>query len=78
MEQGGPPPHLLSLPVWIMEGRSSDPALARSEWDQARREWGRGAPSLDVLNRLYGPDLDAGPDPDPRAPGHHARGRRTR
>jgi hypothetical protein len=73
--RGEPPRYLMSLPVWIMEGRSSDPARARSEWDQARCEWARGAPTLDALNRLYSADFDAGPAPDPRARGHHTRGR---
>lgn len=67
-ERGAPPAHLLSLPVWIMEGRSSDPARARSAWERARREWGRGAPSLDALNGLYGPGFNPGPEPDPRVP----------
>ena len=75
-EQGEPPAHLLSLPVWILERRSQDPALARSEWEQARSEWGRGAPTLDALNGLYGPGFSPGPEPDPRGqPGHDARGR---
>jgi len=78
VERGEPPRYLMSLSVWITDGRSPDPALARSDWEQARSEWGRGAPSLDALNRLYGAGLDAGPQPDPRAPGHNARRGRTR
>ncbi len=74
-ERGEPPERLLSLPVWLAEGRSGDPALARSDWDQARREWVRAAPSLTVANMIYGPGYDPGPEPDPRVPGHHTRGR---
>jgi len=74
VERDDPPEYLLSLPVWITEGRSPDPALARLEWERARREWVRGAPTLDVLNRLYGADFDAGPGSDPRAPGQTREG----
>ena len=73
--QGDPPEHLLSLPTWVAQGRSSDPARAMSDWDQARHEWVRAAPSLTVANMIYGPGYDAGPEPDPRVPGHHTRGR---
>ncbi len=76
VQQGDPPEHLLSLPVWIMEGRSPDPARARSEWVMARREWVRAAPTLDAANLIYGADFDSGPEPDPRARGHHTRGSR--
>jgi len=75
VERDGPPAHLLSLPTWLAQGRSPDPARARLEWERARSEWGRGAPTLDVVNRLYSADFDAGPEPDPRVPGHRARGR---
>ena len=83
---GVPPAHLMSLPVWIADGRSPDPGpapawwaareanegvpwqvhQARIDWERARREWVRGAPALDVLNSLFGPGLDAGPEVDPR------------
>jgi len=74
-DQGDPPEHLLSLPVWLAEGRSPDPARALAEWEQARSEWGRGAPTLEALNAIYGPGYDPGPQPDPRVPGHNTRGR---
>jgi len=58
----------MSLPLWIAQGRSGDPARARAEWEQARAEWARGAPTLDALNRLYSAGFNPGPEPDPRTP----------
>lgn len=52
-------------PVELLRYRESEWAGV-AEWDAARQEWARRAPSLDVMNRLYGPDFEPPPEVDPR------------
>jgi len=74
-DQGDPPEYLLSLPTWLAQGRSADPSRAMADWDRARQEWVRSAPTLDAANLIYGPGFNPGPEPDPRARGNrHTRG----
>jgi len=66
VERDGPPEHLMSFPLWLAQSRSPDPARAEAEWEQARAEWARGAPTLAARNRLFEPGFNPGPMPDPR------------
>lgn len=57
----GPPP-----PWWDEDGEPWELHCARREWSRARRQWVReSGGSIDAVNLLCPPDLDAG-EVDPR------------